>query len=42
MKNRKNKEEQKLGKPRAFVAAKSTFVVAKPFAAAKGYFVMTK
>ena len=42
MKNRKNKEEGKMGRPRAFVEAKSTFAVAKPFVAAKGCFVVVK
>ena len=42
MKNRKNKEEGKMGRPQAYVAAKSTFPVAKPFAAAKGCFVAMK
>ena len=42
MKNRKNKEEGKMGRPRAFAAAKNTFATAKPFAAAKGYFAAAK
>ena len=42
MKNHKNKEEGKLGRPRAFVTTKSTFVAAKFFAAAKGCFVAAK
>ena len=29
MKNRKNKEEGKMGRPRAFAAAKSTFAAVK-------------
>ena len=35
MKDRKNKEEGKLGRPRAFAAAKSTFAATKPFTIAK-------
>ena len=49
MKNRKNKEEGKMGRPRAFAAAKSTFAAvkstfaaAKSFAAEKGCFAAAK
>ena len=42
MKNRKNEEEGKLGRPWPFTATKSTFAAAQPFAAAKGCFTTTK
>ena len=42
MKNHKNEEEGKLGRPWLFTAAKSTFATAHAFAAANGCFTMTK